>query len=124
MKKRLLYILLTAGLVAAAALAAFTLPASAELRTITVRLVTGEVVTVTVDVPPGTPLSEIEVPGVIVNEPAAAAPSRRRRPDPAPKPEPAPRSPGGNEQEKTTRQAQAEAQAAPGGGDVRHSTCG
>ena len=71
MTKRLLYILLVAGLLAVAALAAFTIPASAEPRTITVRLADGTIVTVTVDVPPGTPLSEIEVPGVIVNEPAA-----------------------------------------------------
>jgi hypothetical protein len=102
MKKRLLYILLTAGLVAAAALAAFTLPASAEQRTITVRLVTGEVVTITVDVPPGTPLSEIEVPGVIVNEPAGGE-TTPTVPEQVPTtPEAAPRTGAGKKQRKTT----------------------
>ena len=76
------------------------------------RLVTGEVVTITVDVPPGTPLSEIEVPGVIVNEPAQPAEPAPTPPTPrrSPSPPPAPR--GGNEQEQArTRPAQAEAQA-------------
>ena len=59
MKRRLSYLLLSAGLLAVAALTALTLPASAEKRTITVRLLNGQVVTVTVDVAPGTPLSEI-----------------------------------------------------------------
>ncbi len=55
--------------------AAFTVPASAEQRQITVTLVTGETVTIWVDVPPGTPLSEIEVPGVIDNTPVAPTPT-------------------------------------------------
>jgi hypothetical protein len=118
MKKRLLYILLSAGLVAAAALAAFTLPASAELREIQVRLVTGEVVTITVDVPPGTPLSEIEVPGVVTNEPAQPAPAQPapQQPAPAPQSGPAPRSPGGSEQERTTDRRKPRRGGAGGGG--------
>ena len=59
MKRRLSYLLLCAGLLGAAALTALTVPASAEKRTITVRLLNGQVVTVTVDVAPGTPLSQI-----------------------------------------------------------------
>ena len=98
MKKRLLYILLTAGLVAAAALAAFTIPASAEQRADHVRLVTGEVVTITVDVPPGTPLSEIEVPGVIVNEPAAA-----HRAGPPGRPQPTPRAGAADRRRRASR---------------------
>ena len=87
--------LLSFGLLAAAALVAFTIPASAEQRQITVRLVTGEVVTITVDVPPGTPLSEVEVPGVVENTPVEKAP-------PVPTPEPEPTSGGGKEQKKSS----------------------
>ena len=59
MKRRLSYILLSAGLIAVAALTALTMPASAEKRTVTVRLLNGQVVTITIDVAPGTPLSQI-----------------------------------------------------------------
>jgi hypothetical protein len=62
MKKRLSRVLLLAGVALVAALTAFTLPASAEKRTLSVKLVSGEVLVLTVDVPPGTPLSEIELP--------------------------------------------------------------
>jgi hypothetical protein len=61
MKKSLLYVLLAAAL-SAATFAALTLPASAELRTVTVRMADGRLVTVTVDVPPGTPLEDIQIP--------------------------------------------------------------
>ena len=64
MKIRLLYTLLVAALVATAALALTGLPASAETRTIMVRLDTGQLVPVQVDVPPGTPLEDIEIPDV------------------------------------------------------------
>ncbi|MEA2492761.1 MAG: hypothetical protein QOJ29_672 [Thermoleophilaceae bacterium] len=56
--------LLTAAL-AAATLVGFTMPATpanAELRTVTVRLADGTLTTVTVDVPPGTPLEDIQIP--------------------------------------------------------------
>ncbi len=91
MRKRLLYLLLCAGLAAAAALTALTLPAAAEPQTVTVRLLTGEVVTITVDVPPGTPLDDIELPGEIVppgtpSEPPAPAPEPQPTDDPAPAP--------------------------------------
>jgi hypothetical protein len=40
------------------------LPAGAAPRTLVVTLVTGQTITVTVDVPPGTPLDQIRIPGV------------------------------------------------------------
>ena len=39
-------------------------PASAELHSVTVVLITGERIEVTVDVPPGTPASQIQIPGI------------------------------------------------------------
>ena len=63
MTKRLLYILLAVALAMVAALTAFTVPAAAEKRTIYVKLATGKVVPVTVDVPPGTPVDKIPLPG-------------------------------------------------------------
>src|SRR3954471_13740505 len=67
MRKRLLYALLAAGLVLIA-LVAFTSTATAEKRSFQVRLANGSVVTVTVDVPPGTPVSEIPLPGQLIAE--------------------------------------------------------
>ncbi|MEA2481077.1 MAG: hypothetical protein QOJ07_2999 [Thermoleophilaceae bacterium] len=67
MNKRLLYALLTAGL-CLVALVAFTSSASAEKRVFQVRLADGSVVAVTVDVPPGTPLSAIKLPGELITE--------------------------------------------------------
>src|SRR4051794_10613285 len=64
MSKRLLFVLLATA-VAAATLVGFTVPAtpaSAEQRTVTVRLADGTLTTVTVDVPPGTPLEDIQIP--------------------------------------------------------------
>ena len=40
------------------------LPARAELHSVTVVLITGERITRTVDVPPGTPVSSISIPGI------------------------------------------------------------
>ena len=65
MKKRLWHTLLCAGVALAATLTAFTVPAAAERQLVTVKLVTGEVITLTVDVPPGTPVSEIPLPSDI-----------------------------------------------------------
>ena len=67
MRQRLLYALLAAGLVLIA-LVAFTTSAAAEKRSFQVRLADGSVVTVTVDVPPGTPLDEIPLPGQLIAE--------------------------------------------------------
>src|SRR5215212_4161148 len=64
MKIRLLYTLLVAALVAVAAVGLTSLPANAQLQTVQVRLDSGELVPVQVDVPPGTPLEDIEIPTV------------------------------------------------------------
>ncbi|MGI9093975.1 MAG: lytic murein transglycosylase [Thermoleophilaceae bacterium] len=102
MKKRGLYLLLCAGLAAVAALTALTMPATAEPRTITVRLITGEVVTITVDVPTGAELGEL-LPGEVVppgtpSEPPPAPEPQPTAPAPAPSPAPAPGS--GTEQRR------------------------
>src|SRR3954464_8110160 len=47
-----------------AGFAAATWPAVAELRTITVTLVGGQEIVTTVDVPPGTPASQIKLPEI------------------------------------------------------------
>jgi hypothetical protein len=64
MKQRKLLIgLSTAGLFLAG-FGAAVLPASAEQRNLIVTLATGQTIPVTVDVPPGTPLSDIQIPGI------------------------------------------------------------
>jgi hypothetical protein len=60
MKTRLLVVLLSAALVAT--MVGLTMPASAELRNVTVRMADGSLATVTVDVPPGTPLENVQLP--------------------------------------------------------------
>jgi transglycosylase-like protein with SLT domain len=84
MKKRLLIVLATAALLGAAALAAFTLPASAEKRTVYVKLLNGRVVPVTVDVPSGTPIDRIHLPGQPVNGGSEEAPSASPPPSETP----------------------------------------
>jgi len=66
MKKRLLYVALASALLIAAGFAALTNSASAVQRTITVQLADGQVITITVDIPPGTPLDQIQLPGEVV----------------------------------------------------------
>ena len=83
MNKRLLYALLAAGLVLIA-LVALTTTAAAEKRSFQVRLADGSVVTVTVDVPPGTPIDEIPLPGQLIAELPAPEPPAA----PAPVPDP------------------------------------
>ena len=109
MKSKLLYIVLSAALVAVAATVAFTLPASAETRTVYVRLLDGRVVPVTVDVPPGTPLSEIQLPGqpVAPGTPSQPPPDQKP-PTPPPSstapdsgPRPTPNGRGGRPQRRT-----------------------
>src|SRR5262249_27137226 len=62
-KRKLLIGLATAGLFLAA-FGGATMPASAEQRTLLVTLLGGSQITVTVDVPPGTPVDQIHIPGV------------------------------------------------------------
>src|SRR5215213_599720 len=71
MKTRVITLLLSAGLLVAAALTAWTFPASAQTQTVYVQLPSGEVVPVTVDVPPGTSLGDIQLPGTPVPAPSA-----------------------------------------------------
>jgi Transglycosylase SLT domain/Peptidase family M23 len=83
-------------------LTAFTLPASAEQKTIYVKLVTGQVVPVTVDVPDGTSLDNIQLPGTPV---APGTPSEPPQTEPSSPPStttsPAPKSPSGEPQPQT-----------------------
>ncbi|HKP21868.1 MAG TPA: lytic murein transglycosylase, partial [Thermoleophilaceae bacterium] len=103
MKKRVFKLLLVAGLLAAAALTALTYPALAQTQTVYVRLATGEVVPVTVDVPPGASLDDIQLPGTPVQAPPApetttpTTPTVPSTPKPPPTTGPAP-SPGGGDE--------------------------
>jgi hypothetical protein len=92
MKTRLLTILLATGCIAAALLVGFTIPAAAQTQTVYVQLPSGEIVPVTVDVPPGSTLEDIQLPGTPV--PAPTTPTTPTVPTPtapAPKPKPAPK---------------------------------
>jgi hypothetical protein len=62
-KRKLLIALLVAGLFTAG-LGAGVFPASADQRTFVITLATGQTLTVTLDVPPGTPLDQIHPPGI------------------------------------------------------------
>src|SRR5436309_79556 len=64
MTKRRLVTGLGATAIFAGGIAASVLPASADPRTLIVTLATGQTVTVTVDVPPGTPVDQIHIPGI------------------------------------------------------------
>ena len=98
MKTRLLSTLLAAAAVIVAALTALTIPATAQ--TISVRLPSGEIVEV--DVPPGTSIDDIQLPGTPVT-PTTPAPAPPEAPAPAPKPEPgAPSAGGGSQQNQTS----------------------
>jgi hypothetical protein len=95
MKTRLLTILLSAGALVMASLTAFTIPAEAQSQTVTVRLPSGEIVTVTVEVPPGGSLADIKLPGTIVNDgvrtaqaPATPAPEQTTTEETTPAPPP------------------------------------
>src|SRR4051794_35736704 len=105
MSKKLLFALLAAALVAATVvgLTVPATPAQAELRTVTVQLADGSTTTVTVDVPPGTPLDQVQIPPVPtpttpVPVPTLPTPS----PTPSPTPNPSPGS-GGNQDQNNTQ---------------------
>jgi murein DD-endopeptidase MepM/ murein hydrolase activator NlpD len=89
-KRKLLIGLATAGLLLAG-FGAATMPASAEQRTLLVTLVGGAQVTVTVDVPPGTPTDQIQIPGV--SGPIASVQDITPQQQPAPSPTPSPTQP-------------------------------
>jgi Transglycosylase SLT domain/Peptidase family M23 len=90
MKKRLLTVLLAAGVLVSAAFTAWTIPAAAQQ--VNVQLPTGEVVPV--DVPPGTDPNDVQLPGPIVQPttpaPAPTTPETTPKPKPAPAPETTP----------------------------------
>jgi hypothetical protein len=75
MRKRVVTLLLAAGLLAAAAFTALTFPASAQTQTVYVQLATGEVVPVTVDAPTGTDVGDIALPGTPVPAPTTTTPT-------------------------------------------------
>ena len=75
MKTRVITLLLAAGLLAVAALTALSMPAAAQTQTVYVRLADGSVVPVTVDVPPGSSLDDIQLPGTPVPAPAPPTPT-------------------------------------------------
>jgi hypothetical protein len=118
MKSRVVTLLLAAGLLAAAAFTALTFPAAAQTQTVYVKLATGEVVPVQVDVPPGSTLDDIQLPGAPVPPPTTPAPTTPTVPTVpnAPKPPPqtqnpapapggggqGPTSDGGSPQEQTS----------------------
>jgi len=99
---------------ALAAVAVIPTSAYAEKRTVTVTLATGQVITVTVDVPDGTPLDKIVPPpidtpiaGVDVTEEEEAAPDGpTAQPDPA-SPDPSQRSPRSGRSHRPARRRKA-----------------
>jgi hypothetical protein len=104
-------VLLSAAL-AAAMLAGLTVPAtpaSAELRTVTVQLADGSTTTVTVDVPPGTPLQDVQIPVPTPTVPLPVPvpnPTDPGSPAPVPSPSPSPNpdqgsQPGGQQSDQT-----------------------
>ncbi|MBA2631292.1 MAG: hypothetical protein H0U84_09785, partial [Thermoleophilaceae bacterium] len=106
-------------------LTGLTIPAEAQPQIVQVQLPGGRVISITVDVPPGETIENVELPGTLVappgppqpaTAPAAAAPVARKAAEPAPTetvedaaPEPeaqsgedAPRVTGGSPQERTS----------------------
>jgi hypothetical protein len=123
MNKRKLLIGLTSAGALSAGFGAAVLPASAELRTLTVTLLGGQTIQVTVDVPPGTPLDQIQLPGIttpilsIVDAgPVAAPPATAPAPAGEPAPTDAPVAGSQGEQETTGKKTRkpSKAVAAPG----------
>ena len=83
-----------------AGLTAMTFPASAQTQTVYVQLPSGETVPVTVDVPPGSTLDDIQLPGTPVPAPAPTPTPTVPETPPPPKPipdDPAPRPGGGGD---------------------------
>jgi Transglycosylase SLT domain len=121
MKTRLLTFLVAGGVVLVAALTTLTIPALGEPQQVWVRLPSGEIVQVTVDVPPGSTLEDVQLPGELVPPPtteretietAPAPPPTETTPAPPNEPkQPAP-------QPETTPKAEEPAEAqSPGAGD-------
>jgi hypothetical protein len=115
-------------LAAAAAFGFLVVPASAELHRVTVTLVTGQTLTLTVDVPPGASVETIEIPGLpapvqsIVDHGTVATPtptpSATATPGQTSTPTPTPtESPSGNDQRQDGSLAPARGDKGGGGKD-------
>jgi Transglycosylase SLT domain/Peptidase family M23 len=112
MKKRVVKLLLAAGLLVAGALTALTFPAAAQTQTVYVQLPSGEVVPVQVDLPPDTSINDVQLPGTPVPAPTApdttttTTPTAPSAPTTAPEtqeqPSSGPTSDGGSAQEQTS----------------------
>ncbi len=92
--RKLLIAPLTAGTVGIG-LFGFVLPAGAQPHTLLVTLLGGAKITMTVDVPPGTPVDQIRIPGVSlpvvgITDLTPAAPAPPPPPPPPPPPSPSP----------------------------------
>ena len=109
MKTRLLTLLLAAGALLAAVFTAFSIPAEAQTQTVHVRLPSGEVVPVTVDVPPGASLDDIQLPGTPVQPTTPTPPPTTPTTPTAPKQQKPP-------QETTPAPAPEEPDNGPGAG--------
>jgi Transglycosylase SLT domain len=84
MKTRLLTFLVAVGVVLVAALTALTMPAFADPEKVWVRLPSGEIVQITVDVPPGSTIQDVQLPGEIVPPPKTAQETIETAPAPPP----------------------------------------
>src|SRR3954471_1948050 len=121
MKRRKLII---AVIVATVGLGVAALPAAAELHSVTVVLVTGQRITKTVDIAPGTPASQIAVPGItgaiaqVIDNGPVNVPTPTGTPLPSPtvatKPKPpATPTPDGNEKPGAPNRSQGGSGQAP-----------
>src|SRR5829696_6181348 len=121
MKRRLLTLLLAAGAVAAAAVTGLTIPAAAQTQTVYVQLPSGEVVPVQVDVPSGTSVDDIQLPGEPV--PAPTTPTTPTAPEPEPTtPAPEPQEP--SQQDRGSTSEGPGAPSAGGGSPQERSNSG
>ena len=136
-RRKLLTVAATAG-ICSAGLGTAVMPANAELRTLTVTLLGGKQVVVTVDVPPGTPLDQIKIPGIsapivsVEDSGPAATPTPTASPAPsaaAPSPTSTPEQSGGKPdarpegqtQQQTSKPGQS-AGRGEGKGSTKHSS--
>ena len=113
MHKRKLFVGLATAGAFSAGFGATVFPAAAESRTLIVTLLGGQTIQVTVDVPPGTPLDQITIPGVTtpivgVSEagggpaPASPPPASPGNAGPAPEAGDTPQAASGPGKQKTT----------------------
>jgi hypothetical protein len=110
MKTRLLTLMVAVGAAAVLAVTVLTIPAAADPETVWVRLPSGEVVKVTVDVPPGKTIHDVQLPGELVPPPTAPQETIETAP-PATETAPAPPKPAPPEQPAPPKQPE---QTTPG----------